>query len=130
MNIWRCEWLSKMLQPSVEARLKALEYSHASEEELQDMLADRDYWRDTCAKEKIETEKWKMRADNKTEQYHYWLNIASQLPLAPEKVVQLNKQVQQERSGLTRKVDEMEKRMEDQAKEIEGLKNDLKQLKE
>jgi uncharacterized membrane protein YgaE (UPF0421/DUF939 family) len=133
MNIWK--WLGNKLkeedETSIDSRLKALESSHASEEELEDMQADRDHWRDKCATERIETEMWKMRADNKTDQYRYWLNIASLTHnLSEQSVVSLNRQAQSDRSSLTSKVDEIEKRMEDQAQEIEGLRIDFKGLEE
>jgi hypothetical protein len=133
MNIWK--WLSNKLkeedETSIDSRLKALESSHASEEELEDMQADRDHWRDKCATERIETEMWKMRADNKTDQYHYWLKVASlKHELSDLNIVQLNREAQLERTSLTSKVDEIEKRIEDQAKEIEGLRIDFKGLEE
>ena len=44
-----------------------------------DYLKDkRDFWQEACNKHKQEEERWKMRADERTEQYQYWMHIANQ----------------------------------------------------
>lgn len=97
-SVSKIDALQEKIDLLEEANLKMRQEVDTSFEKQREAEKEASFQIDINAKQKLEIELWKMRADERTHQYEYWLSVAKEKhALTLEEVLQHSKKEMQKR---------------------------------